>query len=847
MGKKKKRETDSSKVSRTETAGTVSLVDRFNQPSFILGYFILLFLVIVFLYKPIILDGMEPNGSDFISNIGVTHQLVQWEENTGHFPLWNPYQFAGIPQYHRAAPKAWSVDTLLNGLDFLGDWRLWYFLAGALGVYLLVVYLGLPGIVAMVSGLAFILMPHFQALIIVGHFSKFRALMWIPYVLLTFLYLVRERTLLSALLFSLAFAIQFRTQHYQIIFYTLMLLLFFGIPPLLKYIREKNLKAVSRLTLLALGALLFAFIISAQTFLSIREYTPYSTRGGYAVSLENGDQDQKEQKGVGFDYATSWSYSVSEFWSLIIPRFHGGTSDEIYTGDAVPALKNRQIPAYWGAMPFTQSYEYLGILVAFLAVLGIVLAWERWEVKSFTFLTLLALLMSLGKNFPVVYKSFFYYIPYFDKFRAPVMILTLVMFNFSVLAAFGLAFLMQNDLNRKEFLNRIYFITGLFAFFLAIPLIFGSTFSYSQGNEVERYGQQVFNMLKRARQELLINSALKSLIFFLLGTLAVFGIRKKWFRPAFLPLLFLVLIGADFLILNSHYLKGKFIDPEKIERSRYEANAIDREISADNELFRVFPFGRLFSDVHWVYYHQSIGGYSAAKLQEIQEVVDNCLYQYLDQEIPINWNILKILNVKYVVMPQRISHSKLVPVAAVESSSMFGYRYTESSPRLHFARNYEVIPDGVDRLKMLNNPAFDPDSTAILEEQPETEVFSPDSATAKVIEFTPDRIRMEVYTDKTSLLVISEIDYPPGWKAILDGSRELTLYKTSHLVQSVIIPAGEHSLELNFHPDSYYAGVTISVTSIVLLYILIAFLGYRRWGNQFTVRLKGRKADYNKQ
>ena len=223
-----------------------SFLDRLEEPKYILGFFVLLFIVLAILYKPLVFEGKEPGGSDIVSGIGKTHQVKMWEEKTGHKPLWNPYMFGGMPMYQRFGPEVWSVDTLLNHLSFLGDWRLWFFLAGALGMFLLAKFLGLSAAVGMLASLAFILMPHFQALIIVGHFAKFRALMWMPYVLLTALYLLKKRSVLSGFLFALALALQFRTQHYQIMFYTLMLVLFMGIPPLYHLLKEKNWGAVGK-------------------------------------------------------------------------------------------------------------------------------------------------------------------------------------------------------------------------------------------------------------------------------------------------------------------------------------------------------------------------------------------------------------------------------------------------------------------------------------------------------------------------------------------------------------------------------------------------------------------------
>ncbi|UCF64992.1 MAG: hypothetical protein JSW33_03935 [bacterium] len=818
-----------------------SILESLEKPRYIFVFFIFLFVILAIHYKPMVFDGLEPGGSDAVSGIARTHQLQEWEQKTGKYPLWNPYMFGGMPTYHRLAPVIWSLDTILEKLDFLLDWRIWYFLAGALGLFLLIKFWGLPAAAAMLTATAFVLMPHFQALVLVGHFAKFRALMWMPYVLLTFLFLTRKQTILSMLLFSLALALQLRTQHYQIIFYTLVLILFTGIPQLYTMIRKQHWKPLFRLAALSTASVVIAILVVAQNLFSIREYTPYSTRGGYAISIQDTKASVQDQKGVGFDYATNWSYSVSEWWNLIIPKFHGGTSNEVYKGDAVPQWKNQELPTYWGTMPFTQSYEYMGIIIIFLAVIGIIFQWHKWEVKSITFLTLLALILSLGKNFDILYKLFFYYVPYFDKFRAPVMILTLVMFSFSVLAAFGLSFLLQADLRQKEVLKRLYILFGIFTVVLIIPLAFGSTFSLTHVGETQRYNQTIIENLKKVRLEMLINSSLLSLIFLAGAIIGIFGIIRNWFRREYVWGILFGIIILDFMILNLPYLKGKFINPASAEQ-QYRANDIDREIQKDNSLYRVFPFGPLFSDVHWVYHHQSIGGYSPAKLQVIQEIADNCLYQHIEGKYPINWNVLNMLNTKYLIMNQQVNSSRLTMVAALPDQNLFAYEVKESLPRAYFVENYQVISDGIERLKFLNSPDFQPARTAILEKKPAGEISNPDSSTLTITNFTPELITLDVFTDKTALLVLSEIMYPPGWRAVLDESTDLEIYKTNHLLRSVVVPAGTHTLKFYFEPKSYYAGLRVSLISLVAIYVLVLLSLLIQYRPALEAILKNRKS-----
>jgi hypothetical protein len=725
-----------------------------------------------------------------------------------------------MPRYHRLQPVVWSIDSLLNNLDPLISWEICFYLVGALGIFLLVKFLGLSSAASMLAASAFILMPHFQALIIVGHFAKFRALMWMPYVLVTFLYMTRKNNFLGMLLFAFALALQLRTQHYQIIFYTLLLVAFMGIPFLYKFIKNKQWVTIGKLATYSAIAILLAIMVSAQNFLTIREYTPHSTRGGNAISIESTSKESLEKKGVGFDYATNWSYSVSELWNLIIPQFHGGTSNEIYTGDAVPAWKNRELPTYWGAMPFTQSYEYIGILVIFLAFIGIIFQWHRWEVKSLTFLTILAIILSLGKNFDLLYKLFFYYVPFFDKFRAPVMILTLTMFTFSILAAFGIQFILTADLNRKEVLKRLYFLFGFSVFLMIIPLVLGSSFALMQQNEIQRYGQDALSMLKKVRLEMLRNSTIISFIFLGVGIFGIWGIIKKWFRRGLVIPLFIGIIILDFMVINFDYLKGKFVDPSQIEK-QYAENEIDKQILKDKELHRIFPVGALFSDVHWLYRHQSLGGYSPAKLQGIQEIVDNCLYKNIEGRYPLNWNVINMLNAKYVIAAQELTDPRLEKIASEPNRKLVGYSNKTVLPRALFIGNYLVIPDGIERLKYLNQPAFRPDSLAILEEEIAEVLVFPDSSYGNITSFNPEKLTLEVFTDKKSLLVISEVYYPPGWKALLDGDTELHIYKTNHLLRSVIIPEGQHSVEFTFSPSSYFTGVKISMISMIIIYTLL--------------------------
>ena len=846
---KKKNKIDKQKISSKQIDG-LNLIEILEQPRNIIIFFILLFFFIAFFYKPLAFDGLEVTGSDVISNYGKIHQLKEFEKRTGKLPLWNPYMFSGMPMYQRYGPVIWSIDILLNQLDVILDWRVWYLWAGAIGMFLLIKYLGLSALTGILSAVGFILMPHFHALIVVGHFAKFRALMWIPFILITFLMLIHRRNLLSAFLFVFAFALQMRTQHYQIIFYTLLLLLFVGIVPYLRLVTEKKWKDFLKLNGLALASLVLVILIVAQPLFVIRDYTPYSTRGGKSISIEQ-QQTEKDKKGVGFDYATNWSYSISEFWNLIIPKFHGGTSQEKYSGDSVPQLRDRTIPSYWGSMPFTQSYEYMGILLIFLAIVAVLFRWNLPIVKNLTLLTILALLLSLGKHFSPLYKLLFYYLPYFDKFRSPMMILTLVMFNVSVLAAFGLDSLLSIDLSKKEYAKKMYVFSGIFFLLLVIPLLFGGSFALSKPQELQQYSaqygsdgaRQVVEMLRQARLDILKSSTLRSLLFLIFGFGAVYTLKKKWMAKDYIAIGIVILAGIDLGLLSHNYLEGKFTNVERIKQQTYGETTIDPLIKQDTSLFRVAPpLSEIGNDTRWSYYYQSIGGYSPAKLQEIQDLLENNIPKRVFPPLPLNLNIYNMLNVKYIASSQKWSYPNLTLMGNDKANNLNLYLNETQLPRAFFVKQVRVFSDGIERLKFMNRADFDPATTALVEKLLAKDISAPDSSWAKIKHFEPDKIVIDAYTDKEALMVVSEVYYPKGWRAYLDTGTEMEIYKTNHILRSVIVPAGLHTITMEFKPTTYYMGIRISLIGWIITYIGIIVMLYRNYRERIATWVRSKKS-----
>ncbi|MBS3768464.1 MAG: hypothetical protein KGY75_10155, partial [Candidatus Cloacimonetes bacterium] len=347
--------------------------------------FIVFILLIIVLY-PMAIQGLRPGGVDVIGSQGKTHQWKEFTDETGKRAFWNPPVFSGMPRYHRMNAQVFNLDKFIG--DVLGGITysmIWIYLIGFIGMFFLVKYFKLGYLPALLGGLGFIFIPHFMSLLNIGHFAKFRPIMYMPLVTFFFISFINKKNLLWLLGFIIAFTVQIRTQHYQILFYQLLILLFLGIYYLVQIIKAGNTKKFLLKIVLIIASSIFIILLVAQPLFVTAEYTPYSIRGGTG---------EEESTGLSLDYSSRWSFHPAEMLNFLMPRFFGGTSGEVYTGDEVQQLEGRQIPGYWGHMPFTQAYEYIGVLLVFLALVGLVLNFKNSFIKTLLGLFVLSLLLS---------------------------------------------------------------------------------------------------------------------------------------------------------------------------------------------------------------------------------------------------------------------------------------------------------------------------------------------------------------------------------------------------------------------------------------------------------------------
>jgi len=786
----------------------------------------LITVLLLVLLKPLVLDRLSPQGVDVIGSKGKSHQLSEYAKETGERALWNPYIFSGMPLYHRIGPVAFSVDNILNKLGSLLHPIFVYYLLAALGFYVLMRYLKMSPLISFAATLFFILMPHYKSLYLEGHIAKLKAVTFVPWIFLAFKYFLDKRTLFGAALFALSFGMQIRTQHYQIVFYTGLLIFAVCVYPILKDLLAREYKTFLKSIVLVVAAVTLAILMAAQPLFLAKEYLPYSKRGKTTIDVNKPqptEEDREKADGVSMQYATQWSTHPSETFTWFVPRFYGGMSAEKYTGSEVPRAKGQMIPGYWGYMPFTQSYEYMGALTLLLAALGLYFYRRDRLILSLAIFAVFLVLLSFGRHFESFYGMFYHYVPFFNKFRAPMMSVTVNFFIISIFAAYGLKYL--SELNREEFdlkkYKSIFYILGGFFVLGVVLWLAGRGFNFVKPSG-EAYQGQTLELIKKIRVEYFNHDAIRYIILILLSSGMIIGYLKKKINAT---VLILVLIGISLfdLINIQTRMHKKFIDVTKLEKRYFKASSTDNYLLGDNSLYRIFPAGKLFGDNRWAYYHQTIGGYTPIKMYTIEELVEKNIYNGPDQALPFNWNVLKTLNVKYLVLQGKVQNEHLLLVHENAASNLYTYFFNDFLPRGFFVDEFKVIEDEYARIRAINSSAFDPAKTAIVEEKINETFSNPDSSWSKVTQFTPNKIAFNVFTDKQALFVISELYYPPGWKIFVDEKQVENIYRTNHAIQSIVIPAGEHKAELRFEPESFSRNIKLSYASLGMIYLVIAF------------------------
>ncbi len=794
----------------------------------------ILFIVIAYAYFPALFEGKIVMQSDISSWRGAANEIIQFREQTGEEPLWTNSMFSGMPTTMISTEyKGNYLKNVYDGL-FVGPRPASYLILGFVSFYLLLLAFGVNPWLSIVGALAFGFCSYNFQILQVGHNAKMVAISLMPMVLASVVFAFRKNRWLGAVFFGITLAFQIMANHPQITYYLAFIVLFYGIAQLYKAVKAKALPAFFKTVTLLVVAVLFAAATNINHLWPTWEYSKYTMRGGSELTL---NQNSQTKGGLDKEYATAWSYGIDETLNLMIPNFKGGASggaldknSETYKFLNSQGASNadqiiQQLPLYWGEQAFTAGPMYMGAIAIFLFVLGLVLIKGpmKWWIVG---ISLLALFLGWGRNFMFLSSFFYDYIPLYNKFRVPSMILIVLQLTIPLLGIYTLNKILNGEYEKKTLLKGLKIAVGvtggICALFALLPGLAGSFVSPADS----QYPDWLRQYLPQDRESLLRSDAFRSLVFILLACIVIWAWMIQKIKSTHVVIVMGLLILADMWTVDKRYLNNDHFVKQREFNNQYQPRPVDQAILADKDPnYRVLDISvNTFNDSHTSYHHKTIGGYSAAKLQRYQDIIDYFIYPEMQsigktlessptlsamEESLSKQTVLNMLNTKYVIV-----HANFAPV---NNKYAYGNAW--------FVKDYELVntPDE----ELLGLKQIDPRESAVISKEFESVIqdkgFNFDeNATIQLTSYAPNKLEYKTSAANEQLAVFSEIYYPKGWNVYIDGNKT-DLLRADYILRAVIVPAGEHTVTFEYKPESYYMGARISAISSSLL--LLALLG----------------------
>ena len=754
------------------------------------------------------------------------------------------YQIA--PSYDSTVPLQWTqkiyqlfLPTYVN-LTFIL----------MLGFYILLRVFGIPAWLAGLGGIMWAFSSYFFILISAGHIWKFITLAYIPPTIAGIVLAYRGRLLAGGILTAFFIALQIMSNHVQMSYYFLFVILFIAGAYFEDAWRNKTLPGFFKASAVLLVAALIGVAANLSNLYHTYTYSKETMRGKSEL-VQTGNAAKQTSSGLDRDYITNWSYGIGETWTLLVPNFKGGSSaaplsqSETAMEKANPMYGSlyNSFPQYFGSQPWTAGPVYVGAFVLFLFVLGcfIVKGPLKWALLGATFFSIV---LAWGKNFMPLTDFFIDYIPMYNKFRAVSSILVIAEFTIPLLAIFALKRVLEEPgiwkTNKKAFGISFALTAGVALLLVIAPGSLGSGFVPAQEAQMlqNAVDQQmipanelsgILANLAEMRGALVSADALRSFIIIGIGCALLWLHSAGKLRRSLTVAGITALCLADMWTVNKRYLHDDQFVPRSIRTETFTKTKTDELILQDKAPdYRVLNFATdAFNENNTSYWHKNIGGYHAAKLRRYQELIERHIspemqaaYQAIaaaggemDSVDASKFRVLNMLNTKYFIFPAG-QQGQTVPVLNPYANG-----------NAWFVKNVQYVNNANEEIDALKTIL--PTETAVVDARFKdvlkgtAEAYKDSLSSIRLTSYEPNRLVYETDNAGDGIAVFSEIYYPDGWQVTIDG-QPAGLGRADYVLRTLYVPAGKHTIEMRFDPKSLHVTESIAYGALALLVIGVA-------------------------
>ena len=787
---------------------------------------VVLFLVLAFTYCKPVLSGKVLQSGDNINAISNTAECVRYADETGDHSWWTGAVFSGMPNYQMGGGQS-RADRLLGYLQMIlnrGDfnnpgWIITYYF---LCFFILLLCFGVRPGLAIPGAIAVALSSYFLVIIAAGHFTKPVSICYISLVMGGFFLLYRKKYLLGVLLVTI-FTTLGLTPHPQMAYYIFMMIGVCFFAELAIHAREKRWKDFAIATVLFVLSLGIGMGASSSNIFANREYTEQTMRGGHSDLVPEGQSaDAPQQKGLDIDYATQWSYGIDETFTFLIPGFKGGSSNytlgkSSHTYKAAVALGLparsardfvKSLPLYWGDQPFTAGNVYMGAIVCFLFLLGclIVKGPYKWALLAST---IFSIMLAWGSNFMWLTELFFNHFPLYNKFRAVSSILIVAEIAMPLLGFLALKALVDGSVPKEKARKSIFIAGGVTAGLCLFFALFGkSIYSFEAPRDAMYLAQlppTIIAAIQADRAALLTGDAWRSFAFIVAAGALVYFYNEKKLQLVPLAIGLGALILIDMWPVDKRYFNDQYYVTPTAKEANFEKQPWEEILLQDPDPhFRIMNrTTNTFNESRSSYWLKSIGGYHAAKLRRYQDLIDEHLN-------PMHMPVIGMLNAKYIIAPGEDNQPEIWMNPDALGNAWF-------VDELYVVDSAQEESDALNEIDLTHTAVLDR-SFADFAKDPNPGI-APD-AEVHLTAYTPKQVDYDYTASQPGTIVFSEIYYPYGWKASIDGE-PVDHFRVNYTLRALNVPAGSHHITFLFDPDSIRKGDRIATICIVIMYLTI--------------------------